>query len=957
MKAYSLILVLILLLPVGMAFSQELRLVTGTMKDNSGESIPGVNIVIKGTTNGVATDMNGRYSIKAPLGSTLVISYIGFNTREITVTLKNSEGITKEPVPDKNESELISSFSAPVKLQFTDNTSNSEGEGTAVFTSKTPSYAVINQNYNWMNDHNLVVGKIKNIDYNSNYARINLVKDEYYNLPHISFISSFSNEQHNRLPKLQNQYVQGRPIEGVSQWRGPETGEILSWGPNIKNLEFDGSNYAYDSNGRLVSKGTGIGIAAKSYNPITAFQNGYTFTNTLKIFLKTDNKEYSFLIINKLNNGILPGISSSGNNAELKLSKRFGLFKVGAHLNFDDNKSNYLEGSPANSLVMASILTTPISFDLTNNRNARKAYNDKNSYQLTDNTQRSYSPGKVNHPYWLLHNSLDKENQQLFNGMLNLEFRINSYFTIFSDARYQYQENNITIGYSKLPSGINMPVTTSRNEVLYSTFAATGIKWDKYFDHTDINSCLKYDYYHLNSRLTRSDSQILDDFYSKLNYSQSRTEHNLNWSTNFSHYKGLLLKMTHNLSSNNRYRNNKMLYAPTLALGYNFHELFNLYGIIEQIKLRSNWGYSYSNVPMNYAYGKYNLQIFNSGDFYNSSFLQEVNPELLLHPEKIMKKDIGLEIGLFYNKVSLDIDFYENSTTNAIFPVLESNIPELENIASTRVKGIDAEISVYQRLSYSNSAKFRLVFDHFKSKVLGFNKAIDEIPLGGFADVHTSLIKGYPAGVVVGTAWKRDDIGNMIIGDDGYPLVDDKLKVIANPEPDFTLGLETTFNIGPYTTSILFDYRHGGQVWNGTGNVLSYMGLSEKTVEGRKVSEYVFQGVKQDGTINTTPVDFANPSKPLEQNRWYRYGITGVAEDAIENASSFRVTEISLSYRIQRSKIKPECTIFVRNPLLITKYSGVDPNITLWEKSNTYGLDLFNMPSVSSFGISFKVNL
>jgi TonB-linked SusC/RagA family outer membrane protein len=60
--------------------------VSGTVNDPGGEPLPGVNISLKGTTTGVITDMDGKYSITAPSAeSVLVFSYIGYNTREVTV--------------------------------------------------------------------------------------------------------------------------------------------------------------------------------------------------------------------------------------------------------------------------------------------------------------------------------------------------------------------------------------------------------------------------------------------------------------------------------------------------------------------------------------------------------------------------------------------------------------------------------------------------------------------------------------------------------------------------------------------------------------------------------------------------------------------------------------------------------------------------------------------------------
>jgi iron complex outermembrane receptor protein len=54
--------------------------ITGVVKDNTGNALPGVNIVEKGTSNGVATDMNGSYKISVKEGASLIFSYVGYNS-------------------------------------------------------------------------------------------------------------------------------------------------------------------------------------------------------------------------------------------------------------------------------------------------------------------------------------------------------------------------------------------------------------------------------------------------------------------------------------------------------------------------------------------------------------------------------------------------------------------------------------------------------------------------------------------------------------------------------------------------------------------------------------------------------------------------------------------------------------------------------------------------------------
>src|SRR5690606_11421860 len=65
--------------------------VTGTVTTETGEPLPGVNVIEKGTTNGTTTDVNGRYSIMVPEGDvTLVFSFIGYVTQEVATRGRSS---------------------------------------------------------------------------------------------------------------------------------------------------------------------------------------------------------------------------------------------------------------------------------------------------------------------------------------------------------------------------------------------------------------------------------------------------------------------------------------------------------------------------------------------------------------------------------------------------------------------------------------------------------------------------------------------------------------------------------------------------------------------------------------------------------------------------------------------------------------------------------------------------
>ena len=86
---FSGILTLLLAFVVQLTFAQE-KTISGTVSDNSGLPLPGVNIIVKGTSNGTQSDFDGNFTVNANVGQTIVFSYVGFYTAERAVTAATS---------------------------------------------------------------------------------------------------------------------------------------------------------------------------------------------------------------------------------------------------------------------------------------------------------------------------------------------------------------------------------------------------------------------------------------------------------------------------------------------------------------------------------------------------------------------------------------------------------------------------------------------------------------------------------------------------------------------------------------------------------------------------------------------------------------------------------------------------------------------------------------------------
>ncbi len=184
------------------------------------------------------------------------------------------------------------------------------------------------------------------------------------------------------------------------------------------------------------------------------------------------------------------------------------------------------------------------------------------------------------------------------------------------------------------------------------------------------------------------------------------------------------------------------------------------------------------------------------------------------------------------------------------------------------------------------------------------------------------------------------------------------MKIIADPTPDFVMKFNHNFTYKRFSLDINWEWRKGGQVWNGTEAVLDYYGRSYTSGEERNIKNYIFQGVFSDGNTNQIPVDFYDPGRNVQENRWSRYGYAGVAENYIQKADYVRINNISLSasFPVDHSQRTLKFTLYANNLMLWQAKTGADPNQTFYETENGRGLDFFNLPSFKTLGciVSFK---
>lgn len=109
------------------ANQQQTKLITGKVVDANGEPIIGANVVEQGTTNGIITDIEGHFSLRVAPSATLKVSYIGYNTQEITVDNKDQFIIKLTEDLHSIDEVVVIGYGTARKIDLTGSTSSLSG--------------------------------------------------------------------------------------------------------------------------------------------------------------------------------------------------------------------------------------------------------------------------------------------------------------------------------------------------------------------------------------------------------------------------------------------------------------------------------------------------------------------------------------------------------------------------------------------------------------------------------------------------------------------------------------------------------------------------------------------------------------------------------------------------------------------------------------------------------------
>ncbi|MFH6601876.1 TonB-dependent receptor [Maribacter algicola] len=435
-------------------------------------------------------------------------------------------------------------------------------------------------------------------------------------------------------------------------------------------------------------------------------------------------------------------------------------------------------------------------------------------------------------------------------------------------------------------------------------------------------------------------------------------------------YKGkYLLSASFRRDGSSRFGDNsKWGNFPSISLGWRMSEEDFLQGneTISDLKLRASWGITGNNLIPNYG----GTALLGAANYENLGGLSAItSPNANLSWEETKQIDLGIDFGLFNNKVSIIADYYKSTTDglllNVPVPSQSGFTSSLQNLGEVENKGFEFAISAnnIKLGGVEWSSTFNISTN--KNKVLSLGTDQTQIiskhhktevgrPLAEFYGwniigvYNTQEEIDASAHVTSGRGTAPGDYQIEDVNGDGQ-INDDDRKVIGDPNPDFTYGFSTTFKYKGWDLTALLQGTVGHDIVNfnyffatlegGFGNALA------ERVEGR----------------------WQSPSNP--GTGWARAGNNGAFYDRsskiLQDGSFLRFRNIALGYTLD-SKVSEKigidkARIFFSsiNPFTFTNYTGSNPEVNSNVGGNanplTPGLDWGGYPTAKSFTIGLNL--
>lgn len=1032
---------------------QQQKSVSGKVTDNSGAGLPGVSVVVKGTTTGVITDMDGKYTIaKVPENAILQFSFVGMKTQEIVVGNKTKIDMILSDETIGIEEVVAVGYGTQRKKDLTGSISRVKAEG--LVTPSTSSFdqmlqgkvagVQITQTSGAPGGNvNVLVRGVSSITGGSQplyvvdgypigsggsnsdmsnfgtgtYSSAGMANNTQNRVNPLSSINPSDIESIEILKDASATAIYGsRGANGVviitTKRGGTGKSQInvdVSYGvqevahklhllnsQEYAELVVEGRDNAWIySSGGSASDPNSMRPGSQQVRP--------EFRNPSSIITDTDWQDVIFRIAPVQNYQI----SANGGNEKIKyfLSggyynqegivltsnyQRFNLrsnidaaisdkIKVGSTISgsygygrFPNTEGHYGNGGVL-SMALAASPTIPV-------------YDDKgepyfNQADVTDGLGWLANPLSVLNGY--------SDNRKVADILCNnfIEYKIMEGLTFKSSVGVKYGTNVIKLWRSSAvpysttlnyPATAGVTKTESINWINENILTYKHIFKEKHIFDALVGFSSQKDSYDL---LSAGASSFPSDYVTYLSAGivNSGTHFVSEWSmlslisrVNYSYDGKYLFTATVRKDGSSRFgNNNKWGTFPSFSLGYNISEESFMKPIkfISNLKLRASYGLSGNNDIGNYS----QIGLLSTSNYVENKIQKPgLVPTSLSNDdltwEKSKQTNIGMDLGLLGDRISLTADVYKNNKTGLLLavalPAASGYNNSTQNIGDIENKGIELGIQTVNVKSNKLEWTSNFTFSANRNKVLklateggrvtnsDYQISVVGKPISSFYMLHAIGVFMNSA-ELVGAALQhpRTQAGDLKFEDvnkDGKIDSNDK-TFVGSPWPDYTWGFNNKFTYKNLTLSVSLNGSHGADTYFQVGTLV----LGDAGVQNQ-LADFLLHRWRSE----------SNPGDgfmPRTIRNGYALG-SSYTSHYLFNSSFTSIKNLNISYRLPSNIISrlSLTSLFiyadVANLYTFTNYPGYDPeSSTSGDNVVKSGIDYLTYPRARTYTLGVKL--
>ncbi|MBG9217768.1 TonB-dependent receptor [Bacteroides ovatus] len=950
------------------------KTIKGVINDEQGETIIGASVIIKGEDTGTTSDMDGRFTLEAPEGAILVISYIGYHTQEVKVRKRSLLRVVLKEDNQLLDEVVVVGYGTVKKSDLT-------GAVSGVSNRQYKNQPV-------QRVENILQGRTPGVEVTATSGMpgasmkvrvrgttsINKSSDPLYVIDGI--ISSSGLDGINPSDIQSMEILKDASSTAIYGSRG-SNGVILittkqgsegkaqvtfdaSVGLSTVRKQYDLLN-AYEYATALNDIRGSSTISAED---LEAYKNGTKGINWTDLLTRTGITQDYRLAISGGNEKVKYLISGNVLDQEaitiMSDYKRYGI-----RANIDSEVKPWLT-------ISAKLNASSLHKHNEGGANWLHATNFSPTMELKDPETGVYNTDPYNmigsSPYGeMIVNNSDSYSYNL-NANLTLLFKIMKGLTLSVQGGYDYDNSPSYSFRSKLdsPGAINSASNTS---ALHNYWQNTNnLTWQKQFgDHSFTAMAVWEISRSWDSQLKGTGSNLNNESVGYWNLgnaairdaSNSYTEFSLASGivrANYDYKKRYFITAALRADGSSKFQgDNKWGYFPSAAIAWDIAQesFMSNQHVLDQLKLRASFGVTgnqdiaaYSTLGMlsgaSYGWGTST----SSTGYWGNQF---ATPDITW--EKTYQYDLGLDLSL--GGFNITVDWFKKQTKDLLF---QKQVPKYNgggtywvNQGKLNNTGVEMSLTTFPvkgavtwetslNASYVKNEVADLAGDDF---VLTANYS----DLGGPLQI---MKPGYPMGSFYVYQWKGfDDKGaNLYQKADGSlttnPTSDD-LVVKGQASPKWTVGWNNTVTWKNWTLNVFFNAATGYDRLN-----ISRFMAASMTGVSRFITlrDAYFKG--WDHVANKA--DALYPSLTNTDNKSYAN-----SDFWLEDASFIKLKNISLSYRIPRRVLKfasVQLSVSAQDLFTITRYKGMDPEVYTSYDGLDYGA--YPIPRTITFGAKIR---